>query len=76
MKRLLVLLGITCMLVFCLSGCSGTAPESETAAPAAEEAVEPAAPQSEDAGSLADQASEAAQEATDAARDAAEEATK
>jgi len=51
MKRVFVLLGICCLLIFSLSGCSGSAPESEVDESAAEEAEAAA----EDAGSLLDE---------------------
>ena len=77
MKKLLVLLGICCLLIFLLAGCTSSAPESETEEPATEQSVDTA---TQNAGSLTDQAKDAAEDTAgdllDKAQDAADDITK
>lgn len=78
MKKVLVYLGILCLLVFSLScGGSGEAPADnaiDQPTEATGTAAEEAAPAGEESQSLTDQAGELAGDAADAAKEAADKA--
>ncbi|MEJ2111043.1 MAG: hypothetical protein P8Z37_14265 [Acidobacteriota bacterium] len=76
MKKLLALMGICCLLVFMLSGCGGTEPDSDMDESTNEESMGTMGSAVEEAGTAAGEAAgQAVDDAQESLENAVEEAT-